>query len=115
MTLVNLGTFNFRHLRNGHETRLRAETPQRAGAVTSYVFWGSRMFGIGALGKMLILMGAFIILIGLLLLIGEKIPWIGRLPGDIIIRKKNFTFYFPLTTSILISIILTLLFTLFRK
>ena len=71
--------------------------------------------GFGALGKMLILLGVFIILMGLLLLLGEKIPWIGRLPGDIIIRKKNFTFYFPLATSILISIILTLLFMLFRK
>ena len=64
---------------------------------------------------MLILLGVFIILIGVLLVIGEKIPWIGRLPGDIIIRKKNFTFYFPIVTSILISIILTLLFALFRK
>ena len=73
------------------------------------------MFGLGVLGKMLILLGVFIILIGLLLLIGEKIPWVGRLPGDIIIRKKNFTFYFPIVTSILISIILTLLFALFRK
>jgi uncharacterized membrane protein YkgB len=73
------------------------------------------MIGLGPLGKMLILLGVFIILIGVLLLIGEKIPWIGRLPGDIIIRKKNFTFYFPIVTSILISIILTLLFTLFRK
>jgi hypothetical protein len=73
------------------------------------------MFGMGPLGKMLILLGVFIILIGLFLLIGEKIPWVGRLPGDIIIRKKNFTFYFPIVTSILISIILTLLFTLFRK
>jgi len=73
------------------------------------------MLGFGPLGKMLILLGVFIILIGLLLLVGEKIPWIGRLPGDIIIRKKNFTFYFPIVTSILISIILTLLFTLFRK
>ena len=73
------------------------------------------MIGLGPLGKMLILLGVFIILIGLLLLIGEKIPWIGRLPGDIIIRKKNFTLYFPLATSILISIILTLLFALFRK
>jgi uncharacterized membrane protein YidH (DUF202 family) len=69
----------------------------------------------GALGKMLILLGVFIILVGLLLLIGEKIPWIGRLPGDIIVRKKNFTFYFPLATSIIISIILTLLFTLLKK
>jgi len=73
------------------------------------------MVGFGPLGKMLILLGVFIILVGLFLLIGEKIPWVGRLPGDIIIRKKNFTFYFPIVTSILISIILTLLFTLFRK
>ena len=73
------------------------------------------MTGLGPLGKMLILLGVFIILIGVLLVIGEKIPWIGRLPGDIIIRKKNFTFYFPIVTSILISIFLTLLFTLFRK
>jgi hypothetical protein len=73
------------------------------------------MLGLGPLGKMLILLGVFIILIGVLLVIGEKIPWIGRLPGDIIIRKKNFTFYFPIVTSILISILLTLLFTLFRK
>ncbi len=69
----------------------------------------------GALGKLLIVLGVFIILVGLFLLIGEKIPWMGRLPGDIIIRKKNFTFYFPLATCILISIILTLLFWLFRK
>ncbi len=73
------------------------------------------MLGMGALGKMFILLGVLIIVIGLLLLIGEKIPWIGRLPGDIIIRKKNFTFYFPLATSIIISIILTLLLMLFRK
>jgi hypothetical protein len=73
------------------------------------------MSGFGPLGKMLILLGVFIILVGLFLLLGEKIPWIGRLPGDIIIRKKNFTFYFPIVTSILISIILTLLFMLFRK
>jgi hypothetical protein len=73
------------------------------------------MVGLGPLGKMLILLGVFIILIGFLFLIGEKIPWIGRLPGDIIIRKKNFTLYVPIVTSILISIILTLFLTLFRK
>lgn len=73
------------------------------------------MFGLGSLGKMLILVGLFVIGIGLLLLIAEKIPWIGRLPGDIVIRKKNFTFYFPLATSILISILLTLFFSLFRR
>jgi len=69
----------------------------------------------GALGKMLILLGVFIIVIGLLLVIGEKIPWLGRLPGDIIIKREKFTFYFPIVTCILISIFVTLLFTLFRK
>jgi uncharacterized membrane protein YkgB len=73
------------------------------------------MVGWGALGKMLVLLGVFIILIGVLLLIGERIPWIGRLPGDIIIKKEKFSFYFPITTSILISLILTLLFWVFRK
>jgi hypothetical protein len=73
------------------------------------------MLGFGSLGKLLILLGVFIILMGLLLLLGEKIPWIGRFPGDILIKKEKFTFYFPIATSILISIILTLLFTLFRK
>ena len=73
------------------------------------------MLGLGALGKMLVLLGVLILVIGLLLLVGEKIPWVGRLPGDIIIKKERFTFYFPLATSILISILLTLLFTLFRK
>ncbi len=73
------------------------------------------MVGFGPLGKLLILLGVFIILVGLFLLLGEKIPWIGRLPGDIIIRRKNFTFYFPIVTSILVSIILTLFFMLFRK
>jgi hypothetical protein len=73
------------------------------------------MFELGALGKLLILFGVLIIVIGLLLLVGEKIPWVGRLPGDIIIKRERFTFYFPIVTSILISIILTLLFALFRK
>jgi uncharacterized membrane protein YkgB len=73
------------------------------------------MFGLGALGKMLILLGIFIIILGILLLIGDKIPWLGKLPGDIIIKRERLSFYFPITTCILISIILTLLFTLFRK
>ncbi|MGZ3569654.1 MAG: DUF2905 domain-containing protein [Thermodesulfobacteriota bacterium] len=73
------------------------------------------MLGLGFLGKLLILLGVFIILIGIFLLIGDRIPWLGRLPGDIIIRKKNFTFYFPIVTSILISIILTLIFTFLSR
>jgi cell division protein FtsW (lipid II flippase) len=73
------------------------------------------MFPLGTLGKILVLLGLILAAIGLLLIWSDKIPWIGRLPGDIYIRKKNFTFYFPLATSLLISVILTLLFSLFRK
>ncbi len=73
------------------------------------------MFGLGALGKLLILVGVLIVLAGLLLLVGDKVPWIGRLPGDLIVKREKFTLYFPLTTCIVISILLTLLLALFRK
>ncbi len=69
----------------------------------------------GSIGKILIFSGIALVVIGLILVLGDKIPWIGRLPGDIIIKRDKFTFYFPLMTSIIISIILTLLFYLFRK
>ena len=51
---------------------------------------------------------------GLLLLVG-KVPFLGRLPGDIVIRREHWSFYFPLTTGIVISIVLTLLFSLFGR
>ncbi len=73
------------------------------------------MFGLGAFGKLLVLIGVFLILMGLLLMVGDKIPWLGRLPGDILIKKGKVTFYFPIVTCIIISILLTLLFSLFRK
>jgi len=66
--------------------------------------------GIQQIGRFFILLGLIISAIGALLLLSGKISWLGRLPGDIIMQKKNFTFYFPLATSIIISIILTLLF-----
>jgi hypothetical protein len=67
------------------------------------------------MGKMLIVMGIFLVIIGILMNTGLKIPWIGRLPGDISVQRDNFSFYFPLTSCIIISIILTLLFYLFRR
>jgi hypothetical protein len=73
------------------------------------------MEGFGGLGKLLIVSGIVIALMGLFLLIGDKIPFLGKLPGDIVIKREKFTFYFPIVTCILISIILTLLFRLFRK
>jgi hypothetical protein len=67
------------------------------------------------IGKMLIILGGLIALAGVILLLAHKIPYIGRLPGDIYVKKENFTFYFPLTTCIVVSIILSLIFWLFRK
>lgn len=67
------------------------------------------------LGKVFILIGVIIIAAGALLLLSGKLPWIGRLPGDILVQKKNFTFYFPLATGILVSIVLTLIFWLFGR
>ena len=64
-------------------------------------------------GKLLILMGVLIAAVGALFLWAGKLPGIGKLPGDLFIEKKNFTFYFHLTTSLVISIILTVLIWLF--
>ena len=65
--------------------------------------------------KMIIGIGIVLILIGMIMTVVPKIPWIGKIPGDISIQRENFTFYFPLTTCIIISIIVTLLLYLFRK
>jgi len=71
--------------------------------------------GIHYVGKLLIVLGVIVIAVGGLLLFSGKIPWIGRLPGDILIQKKNYTFYFPLATSIIISVIITLVFWLLGR
>lgn len=67
--------------------------------------------GLTALGKMLVLMGVVLVIIGGVIWLAGRFPHIGlgRLPGDILIKRDNFTFYFPLGTSILISIIITLI------
>ncbi|MBI3799595.1 MAG: DUF2905 domain-containing protein [Deltaproteobacteria bacterium] len=67
------------------------------------------------LGKTLIVCGGLILLVGVLLTLGGKIPWLGRLPGDIFIQRPHFSFYFPLATSLVISVLLSLLFFLLRR
>ena len=64
------------------------------------------------LGKLLIVTGIIITVIGVIMLLfrNSGIPFLGRLPGDIVIQKKNFTFYLPIATSIVLSIVLTLIF-----
>lgn len=67
------------------------------------------------IGKSLIILGLIIAAIGVILTFAGRLPWFGRLPGDIYVKKENFTFYFPLATSILISVILSLILWLFRR
>lgn len=66
------------------------------------------MTGLDSLGKMLVLVGAIALLLGVVLILAPKIPFAGRLPGDILVRRGNFTIYFPLVTMILVSVGLTI-------
>lgn len=67
-------------------------------------------------GKWIILAGLLIVLVGVVIyFFHDHLRWIGRLPGDIRVEKENFRFYFPITTMILLSILVTVLFNLFRK
>jgi len=66
-------------------------------------------------GKWLIVFGAILVILGAVLTLAGKIPWLGSLPGDIYIQRRNFTFYFPLTTSILLSVVLSLFLYLFFR
>ena len=67
------------------------------------------------LGKMLILMGVVLIAVGALLVLGGKVPFLGRLPGDIVVERPGFTFYFPLGTSILLSVVLSVILWLIHR
>jgi uncharacterized membrane protein YidH (DUF202 family) len=67
------------------------------------------------LGKFLVIAGLMLVVIGALLWSGIGKNWLGRLPGDIHYTRGNFSFYFPVVTCLVISIVLTLLFRLFRK
>jgi len=59
-------------------------------------------------GKVLVALGLLIALAGVVLMLVGRVPWLGRLPGDIHIERGNFSFYFPLATSLLLSVVLTL-------
>ncbi len=61
------------------------------------------------IGKFIFISGIIIALIGIALMFIDKIPFLGKLPGDITVKRNNFTFYFPLATSILISLIISLI------
>lgn len=62
-----------------------------------------------SIGRLLLILGIITAVLGGLIMLAGKVPWAGRLPGDIVIHKKNFTFYFPVVTSIIISIIISII------
>jgi hypothetical protein len=67
------------------------------------------------IGKLLIILGAVMVLLGLALWSGFGAGWLGRLPGDIRIERGHSAFYFPIVTCIIISVVLSLIFSLFRR
>ena len=67
------------------------------------------------MAKILMIAGLALLALGALLWLGGKLPWFGRLPGDIRIEREHFKFYFPLATCLIISVLLTLLFRLLGK
>ncbi|MDF9800923.1 uncharacterized protein HemY [Catalinimonas alkaloidigena] len=67
------------------------------------------------MGKLLIIFGLIIVVIGVVVYFSDRFPSIGKLPGDIVIKRDNFTFYFPLATSIILSVIISLIFYLIKK
>jgi hypothetical protein len=73
------------------------------------------MLDFNSFAKMIILAGIVLTLVGILLLLVGKVPFFGKLPGDIMVQRKNFTFYFPLASGILLSIILTILLNIFLR
>jgi hypothetical protein len=67
------------------------------------------------LGKTLILFGIVLVVLGVVLSLAGRLPWLGRLPGDIVIRRERFVFVFPLATCLVASVALSLLLYLFRR
>jgi hypothetical protein len=67
------------------------------------------------MGRLLIAAGALLAVVGLVLILAGKVPFLGRLPGDIVYRKGGTTFYFPLVTCLLLSLVLSLVLSLLRR
>jgi len=67
------------------------------------------------LGKALVVVGVLMVALGALLLFGDQIPWLGRLPGDIVVHRDRFTLYFPLATCLVLSVLLSLIVFLLRR
>ena len=69
----------------------------------------------GELGKFLLIIGIVLVILGVIFSLGSRIPWLGHLPGDFTLRRGSLTVYFPLTTCLLISVILSLVLYFFKR
>jgi hypothetical protein len=67
------------------------------------------------LGRALVVVGLVVAAIGVVMLVAPRVPWLGRLPGDLVFRRGPVTFYFPLVTSLIVSVVLTILINLFWR
>jgi hypothetical protein len=67
------------------------------------------------IGKLLIVAGIVLLIVGLFIVFSPRIPFLGKLPGDIMVKRENFTFYFPLASSILVSVLISLILYLIRR
>ena len=76
---------------------------------------GGKAWQVDGIGRLLILAGVLAIVVGVVLLFLPRIPWLGRLPGDIVVQRERVTFYFPIVTSIVVSIVLTILLNIFFR
>ncbi len=68
-----------------------------------------------SIGRLLVVSGIILIVIGVIFLFGDKIPWLGKLPGDITIKRENFTLHIPIVTMLILSILLTVILNLFSR
>jgi len=66
-------------------------------------------------GKILVIVGLLLAILGLIFIFGNKIPFIGKLPGDIAVERRNYSVYFPVTTCIIISIVISFILWFFNK
>ncbi|HET7770265.1 MAG TPA: DUF2905 domain-containing protein [Chloroflexota bacterium] len=73
------------------------------------------MTDLSSMGRMVIILGLIVVAIGALMLLAGRLPFLGRLPGDIAVQRGNWSFYFPLATSIVLSLVLTVVLNLFAR
>ena len=76
---------------------------------------GAGVTDLSSMGRMVIILGLIVVAIGALMLLAGRLPFLGRLPGDIAVQRGNWSFYFPLATSIVLSLVLTVVLNLFAR